>query len=284
MARSPILFTFTFAVASLGATAQVPRVVVPQPRPQANTGQPSPQQQTVPQTNPANPQQQTQPPGNQQISPIKPSPNVPVQAAATANIPPATPVTPPVVTYRDGLLSVQATNSTLSSVLNAIKNKSGIEFEGLDGISDHVALSVGPAPAGEVLASILAGKFDFVAIGRPDDPSIVQRVILTPKGKPGATAAGVQQPQPQPNTNGEGGDPDETPDEQVNAEPQDTAVQPAPVPQQPQADNQQPQQQQPKSPEQLLQELQEMRKQQQMQQEGAPPPNPPQVPRKAPPQ
>src|ERR1051326_7968073 len=178
-----------------------------------------------------------------------------------------------------------SSNSTLSSVLNAIRNKSGIEFEGLEGAADHVALSVGPAPAGEVLASILAGKFDFVAIGRPDDPSIVQRVILTPQGQPGGAVAAQQQPQPRPNDNGEGGEPDETPDEQVNAEPQDTAVQPAPAPQQsPDPQIQPQQQQQPKSPEQLLQELQEMRKQQQMQQEGAPPANPPQVPRKTPPQ
>jgi hypothetical protein len=176
---------------------------------------------------------------------------------------------------------VQATNSTLGSVVNAIRNKTGIEFEGLEGASDHVALSLGPAPAGEVLSSIFAGsKFDFVAIGRPDDPSIVQRVILTPKSQPGAVA-GAQQPQPRPNDNGEGGDPDENPDEQVNVEPQDTAVQP-PVPQQPQPQPEQPQQPQPKTPEQLLQELQEMRKQQQMQQEGAPPPNPAQVPRKPP--
>jgi len=175
---------------------------------------------------------------------------------------------------------VQATNSTLSSVLNAIRNKSGIEFEGLENATDRVVLSIGPAPAGEVLASILAGsKFGFVAIGRPDDPSIVQRVILSPKTQPGGAVAVQQQPQPRPNDNGEGGDPDETPDEQVNVEPQDIAVQPTPLPQQ-QPENQQPQQQQPKSPEQLLQELQEMRKQQQMQQEGSPPPNPAQVPRK----
>jgi hypothetical protein len=188
-----------------------------------------------------------------------------------------------VVNYHDGLLTVQATNSTLSSVLSAIRNKTGIEFEGVEGSSDRVALSLGPAPSGEVLASIFAGsKFDFVAIGRPDDPSIVQRVIVTPKSQSGAVAGAQPQPQaqPRPNDNGEGGDPDETPDEQVNVEPQDTAAQP-PVPQQP-PQAEQPQQQQPKTPEQLLQELQEMRKQQQMQQEGAPPPNPGQVPRKPP--
>jgi hypothetical protein len=253
------------------AGAQATRPVLPQARPQTSAGQPpqmNPQQQTPPAVN------RTIPVINQPGAPIKPSPGT-EQAANT-------PVTPPTVSYRDGLLTVQATNSTLGSVLNAIRSKTGIEFEGLEGASDHVALSLGPAPAAEVLSSIFTGsRFDFVAIGRADDPSIVQRVILTPKGQPGTVAGAQQQPQARPNDNGEGGgDPDETPDEQVNVEPQDTAAQP-PVPQ-PQPQTEQPQQQQPKTPEQLLQELQEMRKQQQMQQEGAPPPNPAQVPRKPP--
>jgi hypothetical protein len=273
MARFSSILSFIFAAAWLSvAGAQATRPVFPQARPQPTANQPQ-----------VNPQQQTPPavnrtvPANQPVAPIKPSPSADPAANNT------TPVTPPVVNYRDGLLTVQATNSTLASVLHAIRNKTGIEFEGLEGASDHVALSLGPAPAGEVLTSIFAGsKFDFVAIGRPDDPGIVQRVILTPKSQPGAVA-GEQQPQPRPNDNGEGGDPDENPDEQVNVEPQDTAAQP-PVPQQPQPQAEQPQQQQaqPKTPEQLLQELQEMRKQQQMQQEGAPPPNPAQVPRKPP--
>ena len=218
---------------------------------------------------------------NSQTAPIKPSPT----PAASTPTQPAVPVTPPVVTYRDGLLTVQATNSTLGSVLNAIRNKTGIEFEGLEGASDHVALSVGPAPAGEVLASIFQGsKFDFVAIGRADDPSVVQRVIMTPKNPAGAVAGAQPQPQPRPNDNGEGGDEEVNPDEQVNVEPQDTPAQPPQVPQQQpqQQPQEQPQQQQPKTPEQLFQELQEMKKQQQMQQEGAPPPNPAQVPRKPP--
>jgi len=38
-----------------------------------------------------------------------------------------------------------------------------------------------------VLAAIFSGsKYDFLAIGRPDSPTIVQRVILTVKNKPGA--------------------------------------------------------------------------------------------------
>jgi hypothetical protein len=270
MARGHFISTAVLALAAWSmAGAQATRPVFPAPRAQA-----APQTQPTP---------QKEAPGstasNPGTAPIKPPGGAPTSTQ------PTTPVTPPVVTYRDGLLTVQASNSTLSSVLSAIRSKTGIEFEGLEGASDHVALSVGPAPAGEVLASIFQGsKFDFVAIGRADDPNIVQRVIMTPKARPGAVA-GAQQPQPQarPNDNGEGGGDEDNPDEQVNAEPQDTAVQPPQVPQQqPQTQPQEQPQQQPKTPEQLLQEIQDMRKQQQMQQEGAPPPNPAQVPRKPP--
>jgi hypothetical protein len=182
-----------------------------------------------------------------------------------------------VVTYRDGLLTVQALNSNLSSVFTAIRNKTGIEFEGAENISERVAISLGPAPEGEVLSAILAGsKYGFVAIGRPDSPGIVQRVIITLKNKPGAVAEAQPQPQPRPT-----GDEEETPEEQpsLGGDPQDTPLQPVPVPQAaPQAET--PPQSQPKSPEQLLQELQEMRRQ-----KNSPPgdPNAPPAPQKPPP-
>ena len=123
------------------------------------------------------------------------------------------PAVPPVVTFRDGLLTVQALNSSLSSVLTAIRNKTGIEFEGAENVSERVAISLGPAPEGEVLSAILAGpKYDFVAIGRPDSPGIVQRVIIKVKNKSGAVAE-TTQPQPRP-ANGQEGDEEDTPDEQ----------------------------------------------------------------------
>jgi hypothetical protein len=171
-----------------------------------------------------------------------------------------------VVTYRDGLLTVLALNSNLSSVVTAIRNKTGIEFEGAENISERVAISLGPASEGDVLAAIFSGsRYDFVALGRPDSPSTVQRVILTVKNKPGGPAEAQAQPRPQ---QGEGEE-EEVPDEQPNGgDPQDTPVQPPQI-----------QQPQPKSPEQLLQELQ------QMQNQKAPPDpqNPSTAPRKQPP-
>lgn len=198
-------------------------------------------------TSPSTPPGQT-PPAQ---AAIKPAPGQ--QAISQRQSANAAPSSPPTVTYHDGLLSVQASNSRLSSVISAIRNKTGIEFEGGEGASEPVALSLGPASEGEVLSAIFAGsRFDFVAIGRQDSPGVVQRVILTPKTKEGATAADQA---PQGPAAGQESDEEDTPDEQANPpDPQDTSAQP---PQQPQA--QTPPQQQPKSPEQLLQELQQMR-------------------------
>lgn len=206
-----------------------------------------------------------------------PAANQPAQPVPRAADSPVGPAVPPVVTYRDGLLTVQALNSNLSSVVTAIRNKTGIEFEGAENITERVAISLGPAPAGDVLAAIFAGsKYGLVALGRPDSPSIVQRVILTVKNNSGAPAEAQAQARPVPQ--GEG-DEEEVPEEQPNGgDPQDTPVQPPQIPQQqpPQPENQQ---QQPKSPEQLLQELQ------QMQNQKAPPDpqNPSTAPRKMPP-
>jgi len=242
-----------FALFAACAEAQGARPVVPAPRQQP--AQPNPA------VNPAGPpvQQQTAPPARQ------------------ADNPPTTPAAPPTVTYRDGLLTVQALNSTLGSVLTAIRNKTGIEFEGYENSPDRVALSLGPSPAGEVLQAIFAGsKYDFVAIGRPDNPTIVQRVVMTPKSQPGGAVA---QQQPKPVQNGQEGDEEDNADDQANGgDPQDTPAQPIQVPQ---AQTETPPQQQPKTPEQLVQELQDMKKKQEQAQPGDQ--NPSQAPRKQPP-
>ncbi|MCU1221692.1 MAG: hypothetical protein JWN42_2889 [Candidatus Angelobacter sp.] len=208
-----------------------------------------------------------------------PAVGVPSQPAQPAMQPgPSGPPVAPVVTFRDGLLTVQALNSNLSSVVTAIRNKAGIEFEGAENANERVAISIGPAPEGDVLAAIFAGsKYDFLAVGRADSPAIVQRVILTVKNKPGTVAAAPAQPAP-----ANQGEEEEVPEEQVNnGDPQDTQVQPVPVPQQP-AQAETPPNQQPKSPEQLLQELQQMRRDKGSPEDPTNNPNP--APRKQPPQ
>src|SRR6266571_1113178 len=158
-------------------------------------------------------QRPTQPPvtapqaGGQQVpgaTGAVPAGSQPQQTVSRTADSPMGPAVPPVVTYRDGLLSVQALNSNLSSVVTAIRNKTGIEFEGAENSSERVAISLGPASEGDVLAAIFSGsKYDFVALGRPDSPSIVQRVILTLKNKSGAPAEAQAQARPAQRGDGE---------------------------------------------------------------------------------
>jgi hypothetical protein len=188
------------------------------------------------------------------------------------------------VTYQNGMLTVQATNSTLGGLLTAIRNKTGIQFEGLEGgAPERVAIVMGPARESEVLAAILGGSsFDYMVLGRPDSPGIVQRVLLMPRGGATPAVAGAQPPRP---TNADG-DEEDTPDEQASGdpEPQDTPARPPVIQSQQQ---QQQQDQQPKTPEQLMQQLLQMQQQrqqqmqQQQQQQQVPPQN--QAPIKPPP-
>ena len=184
------------------------------------------------------------------------------------------------------MLTVNAVNSTMSSVLSAIRAKTGIEFDGGQNSSERVAVNLGPAAEGEVLAGIFSGSsFDYVVLGRADSPGTVQRVILTPRARGGAGAVAGQPPQPTQNPQQaqaqQEGD-EEVPEDAADQEPQDAPVQPPPVQEPPTAQNQQQQNNQPKTPEQLLEELKQMQLQQQ-QQQGQPPPDTNSVPRKVPP-
>ncbi len=144
------------------------------------------------------------------------------------------------------MLTVEAMNCSLNELLTAVRNKTGIEFEGIDRATEPVAVVVGPAPEGEVISGILAGsRYDFLIIGRPDSPGIIQRVVLSPKGTPAAMTARIPAPKAADAD-------DDNADEQSPDEPQDTAMTPpnttAPNPQQG-----------PKTPEQLMEEIRKMK-------------------------
>lgn len=205
-----------------------------------------------------------------------------VQAVQPSLRPEQMPPVPPKVTYQNGLLTVEAANCTLGDILNVIRTKAGIQFEGLQGAQDRVAAKLGPAPADTVLTALLRGShFDYMIIGRVDRPDIVQRVILTPAPGSGASTSasnGIQplQPRPgmvlvQPVDDDEGNNPDEQANvPQVQPLPQQ-GIQPIqPVQQSGTAV----QSNGPKSSEQLLEELKQLQQQQQNQQQNIQPPAP----------
>jgi len=87
----------------------------------------------------------------------------------------------PVVTYRDGQLTIDAQNSTLAEVLKLVADKTGAVIEvppgsGLERIVEHT----GPGRAEDVLARLLNGSaFDFIIVSSPQRPYDPTQVLLS---------------------------------------------------------------------------------------------------------
>ncbi len=112
--------------------------------------------------------------------------------------------TPPKVTYQNGLLTIDAKNSTLSQVLRAVQAQTGASIEMPSSAStDRVMMQLGPGRPRDVLNTLLNGsKFNYVILGMTDDPGRVQKVILmtrqnTPAAVNTAQNNGPGQAQPQ---------------------------------------------------------------------------------------
>jgi hypothetical protein len=93
--------------------------------------------------------------------------------------PPAPPPPPPVtVTFVNGLLRIHADKATLSQVLFEVQRQTQAEIAIPAGAEqEQVAADLGPAPAREVLGTLLNGsRYNFIFVG---SESSLERVILT---------------------------------------------------------------------------------------------------------
>ena len=220
------------------------------------------------------------------------------KAAPVAEEPPPAPVplmpeqmppTPPHVTYQNGLLTIDARNSTLSQVLRAVQVQTGASIDMPASTSnERVMMQLGSGQPRDVLNTMLNGsKFNYVILGMTDDPGRVQKVILMTRQSVPATVNTAQnngpgQGQPQaeepqdeemPPPEAEADNPPENPPPEMPGR-----FRPGQVPMHSPGANEAPQDNgnQPnggKTPEQLLQELQNMQQQQQRYQEQLNPAN-----------
>jgi len=108
----------------------------------------------------------------------------------------------PVVTYRDGQLTINAENLTLAAVLELVAQKTGAVIDvppgsGLERIFEHT----GPGPANEVLEQLLNGSpFNFIIVDSPQHPNQPAQVLLS-LHKPDTDAPSIAAVQPKPATN-----------------------------------------------------------------------------------
>ena len=92
------------------------------------------------------------------------------------------PATPPQVSFHNGQLTISAQNSTLGDILKAVKAQTGATIDFPGNASERVVGHFGPAPARDVLASLLNGShFNYLLLGSPSDPAALDRVILMAK-------------------------------------------------------------------------------------------------------
>jgi hypothetical protein len=210
------------------------------------------------------------------------------------------PASPPQVSFQGGQLTIAAQNSTLGDILKAVRVQTGATIDFPGNAPERVVGHFGPAPARDVLTSLLNGShFNYLLLGSPTDPTALDRVILiakssslavsdAPQNMEQASAYNQNYARPMPPVPAPGGNtvvvegqdaPDDTTaddstdtTDDTQADDQTDQTDQTDDPQA--ADDQQTQQQpdgQPnvKTPEQLLQELQQ--RQQQMQQQGIQP-------------
>jgi hypothetical protein len=228
----------------------------------------------------------------------------PAQPAAPPPTLAQLPATPPQVSFQGGQLTISAQNSTLGDILKAVRAQTGATIDLPGTAPERVVGQFGPAPARDVLASLLNGShFNYLLLGSPTDPSALDRVILmaksgsavesspppptqqasaynqnvytrpmTPMPAPGANTVVVEGQDAQDDATDDSADSadDAQADDQTDQTDQtDDQAATDDQQQQPQQDGQQPV----KTPEQLLQELQQ--RQQQLQQQGVQPGVPP---------
>ncbi len=99
------------------------------------------------------------------------------------------------VSFREGMLTINANKASLSEVLFAVHQRTGADIAIPAGAEqEQVVAELGPAPAPEVLSRLLNGsKFNFLILSSSSDPKVLDRVILSsrPEGP-------MPQPRPQP--------------------------------------------------------------------------------------
>jgi hypothetical protein len=229
----------------------------------------------------------------------KPPAEVVVAAVPAPPPPPPTlaqqPPVAPRVTFQNGLLSIDAPNSTLGDILGGIRRATGAILDGPTNLSDRVVVHLGPGQPRDVMAALLgSSRFDFVVMGTPQQPNGVGRILLmarqgTTEPQPSSSANSFPaanrpiQPQRPANVNNGDSDEEDVPDRDESSDappvapiatPDQNPVQQQQMPPEQTAPPQNPQDQNqantPKTPEQLYRELQSLERQRQQPQNQPP--------------
>ena len=121
-----------------------------------------------------------------------PQPDLP-PAPPAARTPEQLPPRAPQVLWDGKQLSITSENSTLADILAAVRGRTHAVIDIPPGASaERVVAQLGPAPAREVLSSLLSGSnFNYVILASDTDEDAIQSVLLTPRGKADESMTGT---------------------------------------------------------------------------------------------
>lgn len=108
------------------------------------------------------------------------------------------------VIFKDGLLSITATDAAILDALERIHQSTGATIITPSGIviQDKVTVHLGPAPPAQVMIALLQGtRFDYVIAGSPADPLALTSVLVTipstqAQAPPAAASTAPVEPKP----------------------------------------------------------------------------------------
>jgi len=115
------------------------------------------------------------------INAPEPAPDSIAAETSPAEVPPAEPPKPPMeVTFHNGLLRIHVERATLAQVLFEVQKQTGADIAIPAGAeSEEIAAELGPAPAREVLATLLNGsRYNFIFVGNNRGRNL-QKAILS---------------------------------------------------------------------------------------------------------
>jgi hypothetical protein len=172
------------------------------------------------------------------------------------------PAAPATVQFRDGNLSVHASNSSLMQILKDITARTGMTVEGTPE-DERVFGNFGPAPVSEVVAQLLdGGSSNYVLFGRAANQAPRTLVITSKTSLAPATAMAANGAAPAAAVNNDDDDDDDAPAPVapirplVPIQPPENQAQPAQPPTPPGI----------RTPQQILEDMQRRRQEQQQQQ------------------
>jgi hypothetical protein len=116
------------------------------------------------------------------VQPLIPAPSPVVAAPASQTPEPGVPL----VRYEGGLLTISADDVGLRDILIAVRNKTGANTEIPPRAEERVFIHLGPAPAREVLRSLLLGlpRFNFLLTSSATDPNRLEQILLFDRQAP----------------------------------------------------------------------------------------------------